>query len=351
MAETRGRIIVPSPAPILPPWQQSRVEPHGRNKIQALWKGYRFRAVGRTVVWGPPKETFDEFLVRLLKHELGKDWYFSELNEEPSNRHQTMKWIIAYHDFSEAMATDENRDGEGGWSAPPSGDVASLLWLAYDVYQCKHSLNLLPDIVRRLKKRHEFQGARYELAVAAVLSRAGSDSQQFKLIPAEPNPSGKRCEFVAVHEPSGVRLAVEAKSRRRSGVFHEAGTLDLERALRGDVAGLMSAALEQCPADLPSAVFIDLNSPPESISPEPSWFPDVMRMMERMGRPTPEQPDSFNALFLTNTAMHYAGSQRAPLPQTFAAFPLHPRHSYPAGLMSLIYRAVETIARIPDERF
>jgi len=72
MAETRGRIIVPSPAPILPPWQQSRVEPHGRNKIQALWKGYRFRAVGRTVVWGPPKETFDEFLVRLLKHELGR---------------------------------------------------------------------------------------------------------------------------------------------------------------------------------------------------------------------------------------------------------------------------------------
>src|SRR2546428_3369108 len=58
---------------------------HGRQKIDALWKGKRVRAVGNRLYFRQPTETFHEFLMNVLRETLGKEWYMSEVAKAPDD--------------------------------------------------------------------------------------------------------------------------------------------------------------------------------------------------------------------------------------------------------------------------
>ena len=62
---------------------------------------------------------------------------------------------------------------------------------------------------KRLGKREQFQGARYEIAVAAIFVRAGYKIEWLT------DASRRLPEFIARRDGSDVEIAVEAKSRPR----------------------------------------------------------------------------------------------------------------------------------------
>src|SRR5579864_1730415 len=112
-------------------------------------------------------------------------------------------------------------------------------------------------LIRRLRDREKFQGARYEVFVAASFARAGFEIELLD----DAIKNTKHCEFVATHRHTRTRVFVEAKSRRRRGVLHEPGELDQTHEVHGDILGLYHDAVQQAPEDGVYFIFIDANLP------------------------------------------------------------------------------------------
>src|SRR4029077_19123154 len=127
-------------------------------------------------------------------------------------------------------------------------------------------------IIERLRSMREFQGARYEILVASLFARCGFDIA-FVDDQAKKNP-----EFFATK--AGERVAVEAKSRRRSGVLHERGKYVAETApAQARIRGLFQEALDQDPGGVSFLVFIDVNLPltPQTPPLDRIWVKEAMR--------------------------------------------------------------------------
>jgi hypothetical protein len=93
--------------------------------------------------------------------------------------------------------------------------------------------------MKRLRDRDQFQGARYEIAIAAIFARLDCE---IRFIDEDETLRGKkRVELVATHRPSGQSIAVEAKSRHRAGVINVEGERDNEDPLRGDARARAAA--------------------------------------------------------------------------------------------------------------
>lgn len=322
---------------------------HGRPKIDAVWKGYRWRAVGNRLYRRPPRETFHEFIINIvLKLRLGEAWYMAEVAKAPEDRHELVQWFFAFGAFTKERTIDEHRRGEQLWESDTTGMVQALVTLAYDVYQLEHAKgDGLPEaLLNRLKNRQGFQGARYEIAVAATCARMGWTIEWIE------DKSAKHCEFIA-RGPSGLlSVGVEAKSRHRAGVIHQPGDLDLEKAARADVDRLFREALRQAPRDIPFIVFVDLNIPPtgSSLTWDSPLMDDLRRMLEAYGMPTPESPDPYTALVLTSYPWHYSrDGATAPRGQHIVVMSKYPRHPLPFETLEHLGRALSEYGRVPPE--
>jgi hypothetical protein len=311
--------------------------------IQALFKGMRARAIGNVVMMRPPSETFHEFLWNHLRSVLGKEWYLNEVSKPDIERHQIVRWFFALQAWQKRTMVPENAAGTG-WGATPSGDVQALAMLAYDVYTLRHAKSLPDPLLHRLRDRHEFQGARYELAVAAIFLR-GSFSVEFLT-----RSEFRHGEFIARHASLGARVVVEAKSRRRSGVLHERGPMDNDAVIKGDVYNLFAEAKGQHPQDLPFLIFIDLNSPPGlAASPrDAAWFADLKNLLDTHDAVSEGRPDVFNALFITNFATHYLGHGLATTSgERLLALGREPRQALADAVISAVWEAVQRYGQVP----
>ncbi len=272
--------------------------------VNLIHMGYRVIGVGSTLFWIPPTETFHEFLIRFLKKVLTPEWYRVQRDAPEGERHVIAKWYASYCDWQKTHAADKNRV-EGGWAVLPSGDVWAILTLGYDLYCLAHSLDLPEDLIQRLRNRDQFQGARYEVAVAATFAR---DDYKIDYLKSE---SDKSCEFIAKHEQTGEQVGVEVKSRHRHGVLHLRGDRQSIEEIKVGVAHLLNEAIQQKPSDLPFVISIDLNLP-ASQAPEPGdkiWFNDVKQALANLGETSKEKPEQFTVLFITNYSYHYESDQ------------------------------------------
>jgi len=77
---------------------------------------------------------------------------------------------------------------------------------------------------------------------------------------------------------------------------------------------LFAKAIEKVPTGLPFMVFIDINAPlePETEAFDKQWQQDIRRWMDRFPTPTAENPDVYNALYVTNFSPHYEGRRLGP---------------------------------------
>jgi hypothetical protein len=267
--------------------------------------GGRLHAIGNQIFTVPGDMTFPDMLLDLLYWTLHSKWFDAQRRKPEGDRHQIAKWFDAV-DASQHAITQAV--GEM-CVVPAAGNAKALLMLAHDVYSLLHAVHLPKRLLRRLRDRHGFQGAFYEIAVAAIFARQGF---VIEYLDRREHKATKHGEFIATHRTTGARVVVEAKSRRRPGLLHQQGTFDPATSMRGDVGVLLDDALEKAPAKLPFVIFIDLNAPTTPGVPvrEKPWWDELRETI--YSRCDSDDADSFNAIIVTNWADHCRPEESAP---------------------------------------
>lgn len=251
---------------------------------------------------GRRTDTFHEVLIQLLTSILANPWYEEQLTKLPGDRHVILQWIGSFCDESQNAAPLNHKTGEK-YEAKRTGQNQELLALAYDVYCLLEGDCMNWDVRDRLKTDDRFQGARYELAVAAIFVRSGFNIKWLD----QAKGSGKRCEFVATHRLTGETVAVEAKSRHRPGTLQQPGPFPDLASFGGDLRRLYIKAVAKNPKDRPFAIFIDANLPhqPHLQHLDKTWIPELRNMVTEHLTSLLPKPAPFSALFVTNYAWHY----------------------------------------------
>lgn len=281
----------------------------GNPIVHANFNGKKIIAVGSELHWMPEEKCkfFPDFLGRHLMGVLTPEWYAAQRLLPEAEQHQIAKWYVSMCHFQQTVP----RDADGTYRTDPSGAMLAWNRLAYDMYLIRHNAKLQRDIIDRLCHKDQFQGARYELCVAAAFIVAG-----FEINYAENDGEpGKKVEFVAVHKKSSLELSVEAKSRRRNGVLDYADTN--EKPERVGIANLLGEALAKNP---PRAyvICIDVNLPPpdESIV-GGKWYQEVRQTIDYAEGRWGGSTFPASATICTNDPSHYYMDHVAPKADAF----------------------------------
>jgi hypothetical protein len=106
----------------------------------------------------------------------------------------------------------------------------------------------------------------------------------------------------------------------------------------------------RAPESLPFAIFIDINAPLglEAEGLDKQWMQDIKRWMDRMPAPTAEEPDVYNALYVTNFAPHYHGGGVASRGEWAAIKPVYTRQPLEFDLTGMIDHALNSYLRVPE---
>lgn len=295
-----------------------------------MFKGKKVFALGNKVYADvPPNTTFHTFIIQILKETIGLDWFREQAKLPQGERHFISICLEKLGEWIERNQHTAERVNDEIWGAKPDGYSKSLLLLAFDVCSLIHTRNLPPSLLKRLKTREHYQGARYEIAIAAIFARLNCDIEW-----TDEKSKSKHCEFVATHRETGAVLAVEVKSKKRSGVLHETGLLQPFEKLYSArvIKRLFRAALEQNPKDVPFAVFIDVNTPPTPGVPEneKQWMNDVTSIVDRKLKNLPPKEYPLNAVFFTNYSYHYQTEHEAEQGEVIGKVVEHPKFPPPS---------------------
>ncbi|MBI4829498.1 MAG: SEC-C domain-containing protein [Nitrospinae bacterium] len=218
--------------------QRERQQGMGRPIVSTEAFGRRFIAVKNRLMHSEKWRTFHDFLGDHIKMAMGQAWGNAELAKPLEQRHPILVW---YHHVCQYQR--QFVEGEGKIrSAPMTGAAAAYMHLAYDLYVLDHNAELQKKLVKRLQDKNNFQGARYEVFVAATLIRAGFTIE----FENEDDFSTSHCEFSATFTGTGKRFSVEAKHRSGENRFR------LGRRLNNALAKK---------ANHQRIVFIDINVP------------------------------------------------------------------------------------------
>jgi hypothetical protein len=318
----------------------------GRPVIATEFQGFKVATVGNRLYTRLPKDiTFHEFLVTVLKDVVGIEWGMIEQKKPKEQRHIIVQWIEEMADLlknSEYILENAERDLR---SSVPSGNVVTLLSLAYDVYSVLHCADLPEELVSRLKNSDQFQGAKYEIAVAAIFARAGF------IIEWIPKSTKKICEFRAIERETGQRVIVEAKSRHRQGVLNRPGQREDLDKMRSQIGTLYNQALSKDTEELPYFIFIDINLPhtPVNNPLNRRWVNDIRKLLDGYPDSNPDNPDIFNGLFITNFSWHYTGAALGVTSgESLSIIPLFTRHKLQnSGLLDVLRTAVNQYGIVP----
>lgn len=254
-------------------------------------QGRRVRGVGQKLYCRPITETFAEFKYQHVKWILGKRWWRHEARQPRDRMHSIMRCAVQYHEVAKQYVPGDYRPGQV-FSGVPTNAVFELLHLSDDVLRLTASGAGIPDdVLDRLRKQRSFQGARFELFVAGLLTRCG-----FKIEWLDRELKGG--EFDACDPQTGERFSVEAKSRHRPGALHEPGDRQPEESLEADLDSLLLRALTQCRRTAANAIFIDANLPMME-DPEAGWryWKTVEAFMDRVPKRI-DHERAYNAFFI-----------------------------------------------------
>ena len=311
-----------------------------RPQMQTMAFGQKMRAVRNEIHFRPLEETFHDFQLNLLLWTLGENWYDEEMRKQLSERHIILKWRAERNELFEKHR-DPSAPPNEPVRAPLTGNTKALQVLADDIYQLQHALMTPRRIIERLRNVREFQGARYEILVASLFARCGFDIEFID------DSSKKNPEFFATK--AGERIAVEAKSRHRTGVLHESGEYVEAEPGSARIRRLFQHALEQNPGGMTFVVFIDVNLPlsPQTPPIERAWVKEAMRCFERRKEESVTETDS--GLILSNIGWHYHREIGAPRPEFVTVKPEHPVYPLRSETWLLLERALNEYGVVVDE--
>ncbi|MER8622890.1 hypothetical protein [Mesorhizobium sp. M1143] len=240
--------------------------------------------------------TFNDFLFSFLQISFGRDWWQAERSKPLTDRHPVVQQFTQYEEAEKASS----RGSSGLFSIKPSGPMAALMALAYDLYLCAHNEKIPKPLLERLKSAQHYEGALYEAHVIGIFARAGFEIA----FEDETDKSQSHCEFTATNKGTGRKFSVEAKAVTSRSA--RAGASAEPPRLRGK---LYDALLKQ--ADHPRMIFIEINraiSPKESV---PEWAPHFVEQVRQaeidmMVGDTPAAPAY---LYVTNRPLLVGGAK------------------------------------------
>lgn len=319
-----------------------------KEPIEQDFAGKKMRAVGPYLFAMPPNASDHEVYIEVLKKVLSPGWYEHELKKPEAEQHTIARWYQSFCAFQKEQSTPQNKSGST-FTALPTGDVLSFLSVGYDLYCLVHTMNLPDDLLTRLKDMQEFQGARYEIAVAAIFARL-----DYKIAYNKPDPNKKTCEFIVTNPETGETFGVEAKSRRRPGVLHEPGEKDPNPTKTG-VVRKINEAINQRPADIPFVIFVDMNLPASEVPPQESPLMRDLKMgIENEGLNSPENLCKYTMLVVTNQAYYYEGKGSLEDKKYATFISVLPKHSaFPFKRHSTvgdILQEAEHLGEIPERK-
>lgn len=210
--------------------------------LTVLVTGNAALGIGRSFYTHEFLISFREFVSYFLFELVTREFFDNQRNLEMGDRHPLSIW-------------DALLSRNAGGQNSESGESIAWAMLAYQLYILEEHSSIPPDLLQRLRDSKQFQGARYEIQVAAMMICTGHKIDWLK-----PDGSGKHVEFIATHSNTGQRFAVEAKSRHREGVLAKGSESVSSVPLRVDFSHLISRALAKNPID-PLLIFIDANVP------------------------------------------------------------------------------------------
>jgi hypothetical protein len=254
-----------------------------REVVHADFQGHKFVAVGAELHYSQTWKTFPDFLFdyikRVLNRAFGEDWSKTELTKPLERRHPILQWYDALCELqARAKAESGDTPADGIYETVIDGPSAAYLLLAYDLYVLADNQRLQNEVLRRLKDIHKFQGARYELAVAATMIRAGFNIEYED----ETDTTTKHAEFIARHKETGEIVAVEAKGRRRVGVMGWIGEKTPRENFRLGIDDLLRRAIDKRVKG-PFVIFIDANMPPAiAFEEQEKWLAEVGELLPRV---------------------------------------------------------------------
>lgn len=272
-------------------FQRQQQQGLGRPIISVEHQGYRFVAVGNHLLYSKTWKTFTDFLGDYIKTTLGGEWGNAELKKPLEKRHPILQW---YHHICLLQQKHVHKPGEI-YSAPVTGAVSAYCGLAYNLYLIAHNVHDIETrLIERLKNPENFQGAFYEIRVAAELVKAGFELEYED----ESDKSTTHCEFTATFLRTKRKFSVEAKSRPTA--FHRDGKL-----LR--VGRQLYGALEKN-AKFERLIFIDINRPAGTTKEEVGKLLDraVAIVKRSEGMLISRQPAPPAYVCLTNYADQYS---------------------------------------------
>lgn len=230
----------------------AREAKHGELKeiITAEMGEWRFVASGKKLVYSKAWKVFPDFLNNHLHGLLGHEWGKRQVELPLEQQHPAVQWRT-----TNALAHFGTPPGEDGLYRSDTGSANAWFRMAYDLYLVEHNAALQSKLLRRLRDADKFQGARFEAAVAAMMLASGYELQY-----CDEKGPGKHPEFIATHRTTGHILAVEAKSRHRSGIMgFQKGKIAVP-PVSCDIDGLLRDAVSKDTKE-PLLVFIELNIP------------------------------------------------------------------------------------------
>lgn len=209
------------------------------------------------------------------------------------DRHPAIQWMHTYVDHLQALEKNE--------PLPESiGAMGCWTRFAYDIYTIRNNSTLEKELKRRLLDKQSFQSARHELWVASLFVAAGFDIEYED----EQDNTRKHPEFVATHKDSGLKIAVEAKSKHRRGVkgFRGGGF-----SAPGEKANIRDLVLDAYAKDTedPLYVFIDLNLPSAKNGDFLRWNKEIESTMKDLALEGYADPCPANIVFFHNDPSHY----------------------------------------------
>jgi SEC-C motif len=290
-----------------------------------VWRGYRWRAIWNRLHYRPVTETFHDFLIGLMKGTLTREWEEAQEALPQPQQHVVVRWLIEIARFKR-LPNNPLQLGRNVYVA--TGVVNAALSLAYDLYFLQLVNKLPASLVDRLRDRVQFQGARYEIAIAATFVRAGFEIELLD----EVVKKEKHCEFIAKHRQTNTEVYVEAKSRVRPGVLNEAGTFDETKTVKAGVRQLYQSALSQAPHDKVFLIFVDVNLPTDTLPPpeEPThsvpydnipWMIEIETMLKDDWNIDGRDKTAETAVIITSFAPHFGESDAAAPTNVFAIVP------------------------------
>jgi hypothetical protein len=264
--------------------------------IKTPFNGWVFRALGGSITWRKPTETFHEFCFDVVKRTFGQEWLDAQFKSEYNERHVVAKWLSEYSDLTKRDKPPNHQPGQLV-SSVPTGGVQEAILLGRDLVYLTQLGKLPNRVVERLRHKDQFQGAWYEIRIASALIHGGFEIEWLQ------KKAASHCEFTAVQSFTKEKFAVEAKSKHRTGTLNQPGDkLDEVRVLADR---LFRDALRKDAEGLPLLIFVDVNMPLNDSLEDAAfqWGNHMAGQIGAMGINTSE-PATFAYVACTNFSWH-----------------------------------------------